>query len=259
MDETRFAYWKTIAFLGSLAMIVAAERLFIWKRFAGPGSGRLRNVWLAATDALVLGVVCAGCSCAASRFATGSGLGLFNRIEAPPWLAVLVTVVSFDALAWAWHRANHRVPALWRFHRVHHSDPAFDATTSFRFHPVELLLSVPVRLLLVLALGAPVVGILVFEVTFGFFNLFVHANLRLPKRLESALAVVFVHPALHRLHHSRVIAESSRNFGTILSVWDRAGRTMLRSDSARAVDVGLDDLDGGRVAGLLAQLRLPFR
>lgn len=257
MDESDFQRWKSIAFVVSLVAVILVERLAPWRRFRGTGSGSLRNVLLAGVDGAVLAVVCAGCSCAASRWASGHGVGLFNVVAAPGWISAVVTILAFDALSWAWHRANHVVPFLWRFHAVHHSDPAFDATTSFRFHPGELVLSLPVRIALVLALGPPVAAILVFEMVFGFFNLFVHGNLRLPPAVESAMETAFVHPALHRVHHSRVVHESNRNFGTILSVWDRLFGTLLPSRSGRDVGVGIATVPPEQVAGLLGQLRLP--
>lgn len=257
MGESDFQQWKSIAFVASLVTVAVVERLAPWRRFRGTGSGALRNVLLAGVDFAVLAVVCAGCSCAASRWASRNGIGLFNVVAAPGGLSAAVTILAFDALSWVWHRATHVVPFLWRFHAVHHSDPAFDATTSFRFHPGELVLSLPARIALVLALGPPVVAILVFEMVFGFFNLFVHGNLRLPRAVESAMETVFVHPALHRVHHSRVLDESNRNFGTIFSIWDRLFGTLLPSRSGRDVGIGLASVPAEQVAGLLGQLRLP--
>jgi sterol desaturase/sphingolipid hydroxylase (fatty acid hydroxylase superfamily) len=49
----------------------------------------------------------------------------------------------------------HAVPLLWRLHRMHHADLDFDVTTGLRFHPVEIVLSMVIKLMVVVALGAP--------------------------------------------------------------------------------------------------------
>jgi len=90
------------------------------------------------------------------------------------------------------------VPFLWRFHQAHHSDSDYTVTTALRFHPGELLLALPVRLLAVTALGVPIAGVIVFEVIFAFANFYVHGNIDLPLKIERVLSCLFVTPALHR-------------------------------------------------------------
>jgi sterol desaturase/sphingolipid hydroxylase (fatty acid hydroxylase superfamily) len=124
---------------------------------------------------------------------------------------------------------------------VHHSDPSFTVSTGLRFHPGELLLSLPVRLLAIVILGVPAAGVLVFEVLFTCANLVEHGDIDLPLALERAVDGVFVTPALHRFHHSRLAAERDHNFGTILIVWDRLLGSHRPSSSAAGVDVGLGD------------------
>lgn len=177
--------------------------------------------------------------------------------RAPLVLAVLVTILALDLVSCRWHRANHAVPFLWRFHRVHHSDRAFTASTALRFHPGELLLSLPIRLAAVAALGAPAVGVLAFEPAFAFANPFGHGDIRLPLGMEQPVEGILVTPALHRFHHSRAGVERDHNFATIFAFWDRLLGTCRRTSSAEHVDVGVpgvrDDL------GLGALLLLPVQ
>ena len=169
----------------------------------------------------------------------------------------MLTILAFDLVAWGWHLANHRIALLWRFHAVHHSDEVFDATTALRFHTVEILLSLPLRMGIAALLGCPAVGIVAFEIVFGVSNLFVHSNVRLPGGIERALSRALVIPALHRLHHSRSPAEHGRNFGTVLSIWDRVGGTFAPAASRDDRTVGLAGVPGAQP--LLALLSRPFR
>lgn len=245
MGEHQFQTVKTISFFVALGLVLAIELAAPWKRFAREKGMRwYRNLGLGGFNAALLSVVCGACVCSAARFAEGRGIGVLHALAAPRWLAIAVTVLSLDLLSWAWHAANHRVRALWRFHRVHHSDRVFDLTTSFRFHPGELLLSLPVRLTVVVALGAPVVGVLLFEIVFGLFNLFEHGNIRLPGPLERLLSPFVVHPALHRLHHSLRIDELNTNFGTTLTLWDRLFGTWRESRSDAEIETGIANATG---------------
>jgi sterol desaturase/sphingolipid hydroxylase (fatty acid hydroxylase superfamily) len=149
------------------------------------------------------------------------------------------------------------VPALWRFHRVHHSDLAFTVSTALRFHSGELVLSLPLRLLAVVALGAPVVAVIVFEALFTISNLIEHGDIRLPAGFEGAVGRVLVTPALHRYHHTRAGAERDHNFGTILALWDRWLGTYRPSSSAVRVEVGVPEIQDR--LGLGATLLLPLR
>jgi sterol desaturase/sphingolipid hydroxylase (fatty acid hydroxylase superfamily) len=173
-------------------------------------------------------------------------------------LAVTVGIIGLDAVSYAWHRANHRLPLLWRFHQVHHGDASFHVTTALRFHPGELLLALPVRLAAVITLGVPPDGVLVFELVFGVANLLVHGNFDVPRRVEPIVRALLVTPALHRAHHASDWRDLNTNFGTIFSCWDRLAGTFRASDPARRVVTGLPDFSGSEEPPLLEWLDLPF-
>lgn len=254
MTETEFQIVKSVGFVGALLAAVTIQRLRPHRPL--PGSWRA-NAGLWAVNAAVLGVACGGCACAASLWAGQRGLGLMNQVAMPAWAAVAVSVLGLDLVSYFWHRANHRVPLLWRFHQTHHSDAQYTVTTALRFHPGELLLALPVRLGAVVALGAPIAGILVFEVVFAFANFWEHGNIDLPKRVESALARVFITPALHRRHHGTQTRLLDSNYGTILSLWDRLLGSYGPNDSSTRIETGLPGLDPG--LGTVGLLALPVR
>jgi len=164
-------------------------------------------------------------------------------------------MLALDLVSYCWHRANHRIPPLWRFHQVHHSDAAFTVSTGVRFHPGELVLSLPLRLAAIAAVGAPIIGVIVFEIVFSVANLVEHGDIDLPLEFERRLGRVCITPALHRRHHSRRRDELDSNFGTIFAFWDRLLGTFADNSSAERVDTGLPELS--RTPGLSAALLLP--
>lgn len=192
--------------------------------------------------------------------AEAQGWGLFNRIDWPVWLELVLAVLILDLAIWAQHLVTHKVPLLWRFHRVHHADRDMDVTTGFRFHPVEILASMLLKIGLVYLLGPSALAVLVFEILLSGTALFNHANIALPGPLDRALRFVLVTPDMHRVHHSVHRAEHDSNYGFCLSLWDRLFGTYVAEPEAGhgAMTVGLEWQDE-RPAKLGWVLRLPFR
>jgi len=253
MPENELRLVRLIGF----ALAIAAALFLQWlcPHSRRGGSSRVNGaLWL--INIAVTGTLCGACVCAASQWAAGSGAGFFNWTSAPVWFAVPFSVVFLDLVSYAWHRANHLVPFLWRWHQVHHSDPTFSVSTSLRFHPGELLLSLPLRLLAVVALGVPVLAVVVFEIAFTLANSIEHGDIDLPREFEVAVGRLFVTPALHRWHHTVETPERHRNFGTIFSVWDRLFRSYSPNDSGTTVRTGLPGLPN---VGFGDALLMPLR
>ena len=147
--------------------------------------------------------------------------GLFNVLDPPWWIAVVASVVVLDLAIYLQHVLFHAVPALWRLHRMHHADLAFDVTTGVRFHPLEIVLSMGIKLAVVAALGPPAGAVLVFEVLLNGTSMFNHGNVRMPGGLDRVLRWIVVTPDMHRVHHSIQPKETNSNFGFNLPWWDR--------------------------------------
>jgi sterol desaturase/sphingolipid hydroxylase (fatty acid hydroxylase superfamily) len=254
MTETEFQIAKSVGFVVALALAVAIQ--YSRPHAALSGSWRANTgLWL--INAMLLGVVCGGCACAASEWASARGIGLLNQTAVPLWGAIPISLIGLDLLSYFWHRANHRVRFLWRFHQAHHSDSQYTVTTALRFHPGELLFALPVRLCGVAVLGVPVVGLIVFEVVFAFANFWEHGNISLPLKVERGLGRAFITPALHRRHHSVEARLLDSNYGTIFSVWDRLLRSFGESSSSVKIETGLPEL--AVPLGTLEILALPAR
>ncbi|MGK7753393.1 MULTISPECIES: sterol desaturase family protein [unclassified Roseovarius] len=191
--------------------------------------------------------------------AEANGWGLMNAVDIPGWIAVVLTVLIFDLAIWAQHLVTHKVPLLWRIHRVHHADRDIDVTTAIRFHPVEIALSMLLKIGLVYLLGPPALGIILFEIILNGTAMFNHANIKLPLGLDAALRKVLVTPDMHRVHHSDQRSEHDSNYGFALSIWDRIFGTYL-AQPAKGHDgmtIGLEWQDD-RPSRLGWSLGLPF-
>lgn len=188
------------------------------------------------------------------------GWGLINNVSLPKWVAVLVSVVVLDFVIYLQHVVFHAVPVLWRLHMVHHADLDFDVTTGLRFHTLEILVSMGIKLAAVCVLGAPPAAVLAFEVLLNATSIFSHSNLRLPLWLDRVLRLVVVTPDMHRVHHSVVVRETNSNFGFNLPWWDFLLGTYRAqpADGHEGMTIGLSQFRNDRVTWLHWMFALPF-
>jgi sterol desaturase/sphingolipid hydroxylase (fatty acid hydroxylase superfamily) len=189
------------------------------------------------------------------------GWGLFNNMAIAPWLALAASIVLLDLAIYLQHVMFHAVPALWRVHRMHHADLDFDVTTGARFHPIEIVLSMLIKFGVVAALGAPALGVLVFEVLLNATSMFNHGNVRIPMRLDRWLRWLMVTPDMHRVHHSIVVLETNSNFGFNLPWWDRLLGTYRDQPAAGhdGMTIGIEQFRDARELWLDRMLLQPFR
>ena len=170
------------------------------------------------------------------------GWGLFNVFDVPAWIAVIVAILALDLAIYLQHVMFHAVPALWRLHRMHHADLEFDVTTGLRFHPVEILLSMGIKLAVVAALGPPAMAVLIFEVLLNGTAMFNHSNIRIPLAIDRVLRWFVVTPDMHRVHHSIHPSETNSNFGFNVPWWDRLLGTYKAQprDGHEAMTIGIE-------------------
>lgn len=225
MDADLVAYEapaRMIAFIAVLAAMAAWEVKAPRRRIEIPRLLRWsNNLALVALDTALVRVVFPVLAVGLAFRAEALGWGLMNAVEIPYWLAVLVAFLLLDLAIYLQHVVFHAVPALWRLHRMHHADLEFDVTTGVRFHPVEILLSMAIKMGVVAAIGAPPVAVLLFEVVLNATSLFNHSNVEIPCRIDRILRLFVVTPDMHRVHHSVHPSETNSNFGFNLPWWDR--------------------------------------
>ncbi len=196
-----------------------------------------------------------------AAYAAERGWGLLNNLTLPEPLALLLAVVAMDFAIWLQHVMFHAVPALWRLHQLHHADPDYDLTTGARFHPIEIVLSMLIKISVIAVIGAPAAAVLVFEVLLNATAMFNHGNVKLPDGIDGSLRLLLVTPDMHRVHHSTDNVEANSNFGFNLSVWDRLFGTYRATTRLpqKSMDIGVASLSGDpRCVSLTGMLAIPF-
>ncbi|MCH7544317.1 MAG: sterol desaturase family protein [Proteobacteria bacterium] len=218
------------------------------------------NLAIVALNTLLLRLVFPAAAVGLALIGEQRDWGLLNNLGAPTWAAIALSVLLLDLAIYGQHVMFHAVPALWRLHRMHHADLDFDVTTGARFHPIEILLSLGIKLAVVAALGAPALGVLIFEVILNATSMFNHGNVRMAPRLDRVLRCFVVTPDMHRVHHSVIPRETNSNFGFSLPWWDRLLGTYRAQPAAghQGMTIGIEQFRAPRDQRLDRMLAQPF-
>ena len=265
MRETLFAYEPLIrlAVFGGIFIVMAVWELLAPRRPQAVARNWRwpNNLGVVAVDVLLVRVLLPITAVGLALIAEAHGIGLFNMIALPTWASIVLSVMLLDLAIYLQHVLFHAVPALWRLHRMHHADLEFDVTTGLRFHPIEILLSTGIKLVVVAALGTPAAAVLIFEVLLNATSMFNHSNIRVPAQIDRILRWFVVTPDMHRVHHSILRRETNSNFGFNLPWWDRLLGTYRAQPAAghEAMTIGIEQFRDPRELGLYRMLLQPFR
>ena len=249
-----------VAFFFSIFFLVA-----IWEQLAPrralTTSKKMRwfsNLTITFLNPLLLRLVFPIMAINMALIARESGWGLLNNFELPYDLALGIIVL--DLAIYLQHVMFHAIPIFWRLHMMHHADLDYDLTTGLRFHPIEILLSMGIKVSVVAILGPPVMSVLIFEIILNGAALFNHGNVSLPKKIDRILRYIIVTPDMHRVHHSVIIRETNSNYGFNLPWWDRLFGTYCDQPSKGHTDmtIGLSQFRDPRKLTLPWLLILPF-
>ncbi|MFC1567574.1 sterol desaturase family protein [Pseudomonadota bacterium] len=254
------AWIRFFLFVGVLAVMGVWEMLAP-KRVLTQGYRRWPgNLGIVVVNGVLVRLIFPAGAIGAALWAAEGGWGLLNLVELPGGVALLIAVVLLDLAIYLQHLLVHAVPVLWRLHMVHHADLDIDVTTGLRFHPLEIIFSMLLKIVVVVLLGAPAVAVLVFELTLNGMAMFNHSNVRLPKALDSVIRMLLVTPDMHRVHHSVIRYETNSNFGFNLSIWDRLFGTYTAQPQMghRHMLIGLEQFQDAPAHRLAWMLRLPF-
>lgn len=253
---------RSSTFIALLLLVGLAELLAPRRPLrTGRGFRWFNNLSLVVVDSVLLRLLFPLLAVETALVSQEHGWGVLNLIAAPAWVAVPLAILALDFIIYLQHRIFHAVPWLWRLHMVHHADPDIDVTTGVRFHPVEIILSMLIKMAAVLALGAPPVAVFLFEVLLNATSMFNHGNVRLPLGLERLLRLIVVTPDMHRVHHSVHRDETDSNFGFNVPWWDRLLRTYRDQprDGHAQMTIGLPQFQNNLRQSLPWMLAAPFR
>ncbi len=253
---------RLFAFVCVLAPMAAWEMAApLRQQRVGRGTRWPNNLGVVVLDTLLVRLAFPISAAGLALLAEARGWGLLQAFDAPWWMAIPLAVIVLDLAIYLQHVLFHAVPALWRLHRMHHADLEFDVTTGLRFHPIEILLSMVLKLAVIAALGAPAIAVVIFEVLLNATSMFNHGNVSIPTRLDRVLRWMVVTPDMHRVHHSIVVRETNSNFGFNLPWWDRLFGTYRDQPEAghMAMTIGIEQFRDAREQRLDRMLTQPFR
>src|SRR5262244_682584 len=264
MRDALFAYEPLVrlaAFAGVFGVMAVWELLRPRRRQAIGRNWRWpNNLGVLAVDVVLVRILLPITAVGLALIAEARGFGLFNLIALPRWASIIISVILLDLAIYLQHVLFHAVPALWRLHRMHHADLDIDVTTGVRFHPIEILLSLLIKIAAVLVLGIPAAAV-VFEVVLNATSMFNHSNVTMPPRFDRVIRWFVVTPDMHRVHHSIERRETDSNFGFNLPWWDRLFGTYRPQPEAGhdAMTVGIPMFRNPGELRLDRLLTQPFR
>ncbi len=231
--------------------ILTVSRTFRW----------INNLSLVALNSVIVALVMPIAAFQAAIIATENQWGLFQVLSLPIWLNVLISIILLDFIIYVQHVIFHRLPVLWKLHRMHHADLDIDVTTGARFHPIEILISMAIKIGAVFLLGVSPLAIVSFEIILNASAMFNHSNAKLALPVDRWLRKAMVTPDMHRVHHSIIPRETHSNFGFFLSIWDRMFKTYRAQPELghEHVVIGLPDIRDKQEQRLDKLLTQPFR
>jgi len=202
-----------------------------------------------------------GIAYVSALYAMDNQIGLLNQFLIPDWFSIVITLLLLDLAIYGQHRASHRWQWLWRFHKVHHSDLDFDVTTGIRFHPIEIIISMCYKVIIIYIIGCNPLAVVVFEVVLSGASLFNHSNIFIPLKLERRIRLWIVTPDMHRVHHSSKDKEIDSNFGFSISIWDRLFSSYIDQPQLGhdKMVIGLKSYRHSPDVGIKKLLLMPFK
>ena len=210
------------------AFFAVVSAMAVWELFAPRrplGVGRAArwpsNLGVLVVDAVAVRLLIPTAAVGVALIAAAHGFGLFHVVGLPFWPAALAGFLVLDLVIFGQHVVFHHVPWLWRLHRMHHADLDIDVSTGGRFHPIEILLSMLIKMATVALVGIPAGAVIAFEVVLNATSMFNHSNVAMPAWLDRMVRLIVVTPDMHRVHHSVLRPETDSNFGFNLPWWDR--------------------------------------
>ncbi len=252
----RLGFFLGVFLLMALWEVVAPRR----KRTTSKAVRWSWNLGLTVMNPLIVRFLFPVVAVAVAVKAREQGWGLLNAYPLPYWLSFPVAIIFLDMVAYFQHLMFHAVPLFWRLHMIHHADLDYDVTTGLRFHPIEIVISMLVKMSAVAVLGPPLAAVVVFEIILNGMSMFNHGNVRLPAAFDGILRLLVVTPDMHRVHHSIYPRETNSNFGFNLSWWDRIFGTYIAQpkDGHSGMTIGLRQFRNPAEVTLPRLLIMPF-
>jgi sterol desaturase/sphingolipid hydroxylase (fatty acid hydroxylase superfamily) len=164
----------------------------------------------------------------------------------PGWVQLVILFAITDFCVYSYHRAQHSNIVLWQFNKTHQSKKELTALTAFWMPIVVRLVTLAALAVPAAALGVSYAQPLAVLVALYFHQLLVHSATGWG---FSRLACLVFSPRFHEIHHSSRPEHLNRNYGSVLSIWDRLFGTRAPQVEAPARWVLVDEPVPGSFIG----------
>ena len=221
MEQTILSY-RLYIFIALLALLLIIQYLKPFRKIKSIKKHAATNLGLQIINAIIVFLLVPG---GLYFWAQNVQTGALHYMQWPYWLEFILTLLIFDLLIYWQHRLFHEIPLLWRLHKVHHTDLEMETTTALRFHPLEIALSLGIKLIAIVIIGPPALAVVVFEILLNANAMVHHSNFTFPKPIDRVLNKLIITQTQHYVHHSEIINETNSNYGFFLSIWDYIFKT----------------------------------
>ncbi|MFC1671148.1 sterol desaturase family protein [Spirochaetota bacterium] len=252
----RITFFLFIFLIMAMWEILAPKRVLSEKKITRWSNNLIIVIFNAILNRVIFPIIPVGMAILSVK----NNWGLLNNFHIPDIFNVIFSIIILDLAIYIQHVMFHTLPVLWRLHLVHHADLDIDVTTGLRFHPIEIIISMVIKLSVVYILGPSPFAVLIFEIALNGTSMFNHGNIRLPRGLDRVVRLFIVTPDMHRVHHSVIIRETNSNFGFNLSCWDRFFCTYRKKPAAghKGMKIGLAQYRNSEELSLARLFILPF-
>ena len=255
----KLADWQPVMLLLMLVVMYSIENL--WPYLRRPAS-RLRHdgrnfilslISLVINAAIGFGVV------SVIQLTETKGWGLLNWLGAGATVKIIVGILLLDLADYTCHNLQHRIPLLWYFHRVHHSDMHLNASSSLRFHPIDVVVAQGFAMCAVVLIGGiPMTAVILYGTLALLLLVPQHSNVRMPDWVEKYGSYVFVTPGWHKIHHSSDQRQTDSHFCDVFTFWDRIFGTWHKV-KPHEIKYGLDEFSEDRQHKVGYLMLSPFK
>jgi len=259
---TNEANIRLAAFGGGLLLLAVLETITPARKITTNKIIRwINNIGLVVLSTVLVRLLAPAAAIGVAYLAQQNHWGLLNQLDQSKWVTIFTAIILLDLSIYFQHLTFHVLPLFWRFHRVHHSDRDCDVSTGLRFHPIEIIVSINFKMLVVFIVGAPVLAVVIFETILNFMSMFTHANIHINSLLDKVIRFFIVTPNMHRIHHSVKENETNSNFGFFIPWWDKIFGTYLAEPDGgqTGMTLGLDQFNKDRSQTFVGLLTMPIK
>ena len=254
------ALLRLSAFFSVLVLIFIAEMIFpIYSRNVASYKRWIVNFSFVLINTLILRLFFPILAVSFAAICIKYNIGIFNYFNFNTIVSIILSFLFLDLGIWLQHLLFHKIDFLWRFHKIHHSDEEVDFSTGIRFHPVEIIISMIYKFILIAIIGPSIALVIIFEIILNASSIFNHGNIKITEKYDIMLRKLIVTPNMHRIHHSKEEKETNSNYGFNFSIWDKVfGTYKKNAEKGNNLILGLEEFKDPKTKSIYMLMLKPF-